>query len=452
MGLISGTASVRVGATIWTRRLIAILVLALVALFFARLESVRPLSVVANPPDFRTFYCGAAVAAAGHDPYRAEPLRACEVATAASLGLTFFPHGVIPSPLPGYAFAAFAPLATLPFAAASALWFAMLVAACVATMFLVVDLTRRPLSTVVLALIGSEAIASFETEHLDPIVICAIVAAALAARAERPWLAALGIAGAAFEPHLAVPCAAALFIAMPRARLPLIVVAAALVALAIERIGVMPAFEYVRAVLPAQALSEIVNFSSQYSLTAALARFGVPPDFALRLGELSFAAMTAAGIVVACACARRFHDHAYLVLIPPAFAVLGGVYVHIHQMAIAIPALLLLFTDLPRWRRLLTVACVCLAIPWQIIAEQPDIQHLLSVHVAALPGPAFAAVDDANHLAEDAWRIYEEQTSVTTLGVSIVELAIKLPTWFALAAIAFVAARGSRDAPSPTKT
>ncbi|MGH7757112.1 MAG: hypothetical protein ACREM8_12635, partial [Vulcanimicrobiaceae bacterium] len=128
----------------------AVLALFLIGLWFGVLQENRRGSPVTNPPDFRAYYCGAVVAAAGGDPYRAEPLGACESAAAGAFGYVLFPHLVMPAPLPGYALAFFAPFAALPFPTASAIWFGILVAALATTVFLVVDLTRRPMLTVLL--------------------------------------------------------------------------------------------------------------------------------------------------------------------------------------------------------------------------------------------------------------------------------------------------------------
>ncbi len=74
--------------------------------------------------DFRSFYCAARVLSTGADPYRYEPLRSCEAQ------LTELPsNGVVPAPLPPYAFAVLLPLTKLSFARANLVWVLLIVAA-----------------------------------------------------------------------------------------------------------------------------------------------------------------------------------------------------------------------------------------------------------------------------------------------------------------------------------
>lgn len=64
--------------------------------------------------DFRAFYCGGHVLMMGSDPYRVQPLLACEntVVAGSESGVA------IPAPLPGYALATFALFALLPYTVA----------------------------------------------------------------------------------------------------------------------------------------------------------------------------------------------------------------------------------------------------------------------------------------------------------------------------------------------
>ena len=78
--------------------------------------------------DFRAFYCAGAALDAGADPYRAEPLRSCEVAAWEAFPAGY-PEVAVPAPLPGYALTPFALLARLPYGVAAALWECALVAA-----------------------------------------------------------------------------------------------------------------------------------------------------------------------------------------------------------------------------------------------------------------------------------------------------------------------------------
>jgi len=147
--------------------------------------------------------------------------------------------------------------------------------------------------------------------------------------------------------------------------------------------GLRTSLEYLRAVVPAHALSEIAN-EKQFSLTYALHRLGFPDAAALHVGEFSYLVMTLAGIVVAGAIAKRT-SAAAIVVIPPAFAVIGGPFVHIIQIAAALPAALFLFAaGSPRTRRTLGLAIVALAIPWIQFANLGTIFVLFAAVAAAI--------------------------------------------------------------------
>ena len=88
--------------------------------------------------------------------------------------------------------------------------------------------------------------------------------------------------------------------------------------------------------LPGHTRSEAYNFPAQYSLTALLVALGAPLRAGLALGSLSYAVMLAAGLVVGSRLARGFNDGAFFVTTPLASVLLGGPFVHGHQMAAAI--------------------------------------------------------------------------------------------------------------------
>jgi hypothetical protein len=70
------------------------------------------------------------------------------------------------------------------------------------------------------------------------------------------------------------------------------------------------------------------------------------------------------GIVVALRLARRYHEPAFLTLMPPAVALLGGTFVHTAEIAAAVPAALLLFARAAEYRNALVAAVILLAVPW----------------------------------------------------------------------------------------
>jgi hypothetical protein len=120
---------------------------------------------------------------------------------------------------------------------------------------------------------------------------------------------------------------------------------------------------YLTSVLPAHALSE-VSRDNQYSLSTIVAALGVPDKMAVLAGSLSYVVMTALGIAVALRLARRYDEPAIMALVPGAFALVGGTFVHTEAVAAAVPAALLLFTRAPEYRSWLFAALLLLAVPW----------------------------------------------------------------------------------------
>lgn len=398
-------------------------------------------SPVANPDDFRAFYCAGAAVDTRHDPYRVQPLWACELAALRSNGLPLGDARVLPAPLPPYALALFGAVALVPFPAAAMLWAACVLAAIVLGAILVARLTGLSLAVAVLALAPAEICESLWLGQIVPLVVCALCGAALALRARRyPWAAA-SLLSATIEPHVALPACLAVFLFVPAMRRPLAVGAAILGAASLATVGPAACIEYAAQVLPLHARSEIVNFGAQYSLTSLLWAYRVSPSLALRIGEASTLVLAGLGIALAQRLAKRFADDAFLVVVPGTAVLLGGAYIHIHQMVIGIPcALLLLSTVRARdalFKRVLVAATVCLAIPWLTILALPAVSDRLPAaappQAVALSRPLptdFAEVPRTRYLEAVVAR-YHHPVWLDTL--------VKIPTWLSLA---FVLAYG----------
>jgi hypothetical protein len=413
----------------------ALLVTAL-TLSFLRAFGPGP-SPIAGPIDFLAFDCAGQVAAERADPYLIEPLRSCEAAAAAESGSHVLKYLVVPAPLPPYALAAFALFAKLPFREASALWLALCIVAVLATIVLVREVTHAPLVAIAVVIIAAVGGSSLAIGQIVPIVICALCGSALALRADRPRLAAALALPLLLAPTVGVPVAIALFAWEPRARATLVTGLLAAGVLSLLFGGVGRNLEYVQQVLPAQARAEGLEFGGQYSLTALLAVLGFPAPLALALGALMYAVMIVLGVSFGRRIAGALHERSAIVLFPAAFAVIGGSYVHIHQIAFVLPALFLLIGRTSRLRALTFTALVVLAIPWEMLEEIPG---LLPAHPQAHQNRVFAELARASRpgeLAEIPWGIWVRsghQDSRTTLE----RFECKLPTWTGL--ILFVAA------------
>jgi len=320
--------------------------------------------------DFRAFYCAAQIAAHGANPYHTEPLRSCEEIN--GLGAFFKQHpGVtVPAPLPGYAVGALVPLAMLPPAVAAAVWFAMLMLACALGVLSLARFAAVAWPVPVSAFAFSLGVASLPFGEIVPIAIAAICVCAYFAWRGNWQRAAIAGAVAMIEPHLGLPVCLALSIWAPATRLSLGVSFAVLASMSLLTFGPATNLEYFASVLPAHALSE-AGRDTQYSLTSVLASVGVTYGIAARAGLLSYLAMLALGTAIAGWLAKKTQNAAFLACVPPAFAVFGGTFIHVTQIAAALPAAILFLKYAGTQRRaLVAIALLLLSVPW-IMAWSP---------------------------------------------------------------------------------
>jgi len=427
------------------RRLALVAALAIAALlgWTSFSELVRPgvPTAVTNPADYRTFACAARVLAAGHDPYRTEPLRTCEHAGARAFGLTMLDGLVLPAPLPPYALALFEPLALLPFGVQNVLWLWILLLAFAASVVIVAKLSRLHIATVALLLGGVEILIDVPLGQIVPIVVALLCYAALALRAERYSRCAVLCALATMEPHLGLPACVGLFICERRTRPALLASAAVAAGSALAVAGPAVCLEYFRQVLPLHALSQVDQLHIQLSLTSLAYALGADARTAVVIGSASYAAMMVAGVILGSLLSRRLEDRAFIVILPPAFAIVGGVFVHMAQISAAVPALTLLYQNAaPRafLRRLSLAALVALAIPWPAIADGPP-AHLLWPHPAAPRHVVLPVGDDASIAERSYMAFIKGGGNGEPNGSLAAELAVKAPTWFGLLALVGVA-------------
>jgi hypothetical protein len=95
--------------------------------------------------------------------------------------------------------------------------------------------------------------------------------------------------------------------------------------------------------------------------------------------------MLVAGTIVAGALARRNGDAAYAPLIPPAFAVFGGSFMHYTEIIVALgAAMLLAVRATSRARGLFSCALLLLALPWLWIFGQPVLIFVFAIASAAV--------------------------------------------------------------------
>ncbi len=324
------------------------------------------LATVATNFDFRAFYCSAAVARDGANPYTAQPIHRCELALP---GDPFAPYSrvtALPAPVPGYVIALFIPFSFLPFAVAARAWTAVLCLACIVAILCTRRMTSLDATTVTAAFLLSLCAASLGLGESVPLFVAAIAVAAMLAQNER-WAGVCAAAAASMiEPHLGLPAVIALFLWAPHTRRLLIVACGGLAALSIATLGTHANVEYFTRVLPAHAFSELGS-DAQLSLSVILNGIGVRPEQAAALGTASYVIACACGIWLARILARDLNSKAFLTVTPVALAMAGGTFIHVTQMAAALPLALLLWRRLPQLRMPVAAACILLAVPWRVV-------------------------------------------------------------------------------------
>ena len=309
--------------------------------------------------DFEAFYCGAAALDAGANPYVQEPLHRCEARVYWKERVS---DAVVPAPLPGVVLRALIPLSRLPYGFARMLWLALQCAAVAASVRALVRLTGASAAPVALA-IGCGSIVSLSLGQIVPFCLLGVVLCAVALRESRSWLLAGALALVATQPQVLFAVLASIVVfGTWRQRSVSLLTTLILAGLTAGAVGIPLTVAYVTKVLPLQAYAELWN-EEQFSLAAMLFQASVRPATALLLGSISYAAMVVAGVVAAALAARSGRDRAYLALVPPAFAIFLGTYVHLQLYVVALPLAIVLCTNARS--RTLGAIVVALAIPWQ---------------------------------------------------------------------------------------
>jgi len=417
--------------------------------------------------DFHAFYCAGVVTNENADPYRVEPLRDCEN----DIGLHRTPLRTgfaVPAPLPGYDIAFFKLVARLPYPIAAQAWQIVLWICVGVAVFALSAAARTPPLVAAAATAFSDGYVSSLVGNVVPIAVAAVALGAWCASRGRYRGAVFCVALSMCEPHIGLGSLAALAVFVPAARWSAGLCTLTLLALTYSATGIALTTEYLRDVLPRHVLSEITS-EGQYSLTHLLHVMGFSDSRAAGLGEASYFLALGAGIIVAGRLRAVLHDDAFLVAIPPAFALIGGPFVHLIHMAIALPAAFLLYARAPQTRPLLGWCIMLLAIPWTAFAVL--LLGVPIVFVAAFLAWTFiddrrwAAIATAgemlilfvakrtfqpsrtnlsgivaapNAFAEDAWR--QVIDALFTGNVPLI-LALQVPTWCGLLGIAWAATR-----------
>jgi hypothetical protein len=311
---------------------------------------------------FLAFACAGAAVAGHHDPYVIEPLRTCEHRADPRFfsSTRYAQQWVEPAPLPPYALAGFGLLAAMPFAAAETVWYVTLFLAVWAAALLAWRVTGVHPVIACFALCVPAATNIYYGE-LVPLVVAGILLCAFGLLRARRLLACAGAVITLIEPHVGLPLFLALLIGDRSLRALLILSALALAALSLLASGFEVNLQYFTRTLPLHARAEI-GAIDQYSLTWVAHVIGMPDDAALVVGSVCYTAVLVAGVAAGLFLSRHHRAPAFLALTPPAFAVIGGAFVHDLQLMAAVPLAFGMTTLRPRsfwpW-----IAIVLLSIP-----------------------------------------------------------------------------------------
>ncbi len=413
--------------------------------------------------DFPAFYCAGEALDRHANPYLEMPLAACEQRV--STNALFRKHVVVPAPLPPYALAAYAVVALLPYETSYRVDIMASILALAASARLLAGVTGVP----VLALFATAfMISSASILNGQPIafLLLALAAAGWSLQRGSDRGAACAAIATLVEPHVGLGICLALFFARPATRPVFIAGAVMMTTVSIAVLAPKAISEYIYAVLPAHAASE-ATLISQFSLTGLLVALGVPTRLALETASLQYVIMLILGVVYGRRAAR--YDRALLAYVPALFAVIGGPFLHLTQVALALPAAALLarkiksstsaafaltalFVDWTGWSAdwgnvlLMTVGTFTLVL---LIGGRR--RHALgSAVVVAMASaswthtvtPSLASVRlfpiDPNALAEVSWAAFID-TVRTSRGTMLLNTITKLPNWTTLMLFAVLA-------------
>ena len=321
--------------------------------------------------DFAAFSCAGRAVAQHQSPYdHVGVLAACEQQVVAVTGALLTPGEILPAPFPPYTLAIFSLFALLPPAFGAVLWLALLLTSYIAIVMMLKRMSGLPFVLITAVTLVPIAWASIEVAQVTPVILAFIVGAAFASQAERPFLAAALAVASMCEPHLGLPVCLALFCTQGATRLPLIGGGIVLAAVSFLTMSPSLAFHYVGDILPRHAHAEMLA-DAQMSLSHALAVLGLPENAALALGSLQYLAMVLFGTVLAVRIVHVTQERDLAILSAPALAMIGGSFVHIHQIAVASCCALLLARGRATKTYALDVSFMLAATPL-IIARSPS--------------------------------------------------------------------------------
>lgn len=294
------------------------------------------------PDDLGAFYCGGKVVLHRQDPYRVGPLVECDrtLASVDERWQQMTDENVSAVPLPPYDFVPLAALAVFPVRIALMLFAILYLAATAITGYCLTRMSALPPVVAFGAAFMGVTYGAAEFGQLAPFAIAALAAAALLLRLGKQRRAAIAASVALLQPQFAVPVMAATFLFVPRTRVTIAIIAVAALLCGIAAVGIHGTIEYL-SVLPVHARSEL-NAPFQYSFTWLLHALGVSATPALVAGTLSSIACFSVAVFVLAKSGERAVQTGAVILLPAAFAVFGGSFIHSNQISVSLLAAIVL--------------------------------------------------------------------------------------------------------------
>lgn len=292
----------------------------------------------AVPADLRAFYAAGVVVDQHANPLTVQPLFNVERGLPNGGSIQQF---VSPVPLPPYDLAALGLLARLPVALATGLMALATLAAGFVTAFALYRAAAIPLTLAIAVAFMATVYSASGLGQIAPIAIAAIALGVWAVREQRYSLAGVAVAISLIQPQIAVAPLACVLLFVPRARIAAIAVLVIEAVASFVFVGPTEILQYVSA-LAIHARAEL-HFPAQFSLTWLLTYFGFAPSIALALGSVSTVIAIVASIYFVANKREQALANGAVIALPAAFSVVGGSFIHEHQIALAVvPALLLL--------------------------------------------------------------------------------------------------------------
>jgi hypothetical protein len=314
--------------------------------------------VAYTPIDFAIFYCAGDAAASGTDPYRIEPLRACERRLWPKNYLVGFAE---PAAVPGYALPLFGALARLPFDAAKYLW---LLSSCLAFGVSVLALQKvsRLHVVAVFALLFPYTLLNVHVGQLGPFFVAALSVSLWCVVSNRHRLAAFFALLSLIEPHVGLAAVIGLFCFAPRARTTIVVGGVILAALHFAILGPSVGLQYFTSVLPAMMHAESVA-ADQYGTVWFLHQAGLSERAAQTGATSLYIAALGAGLLLAAGAARVSRNTPLIVAMPVCISLLFAPFLHDIELCSAFVGPLAAMHATKR-KAVWAIVALLIAIPW----------------------------------------------------------------------------------------